>query len=710
MDDLELLLNTFRRESEEMFDRLAQLIERFGTTSDEERKEVFTEAIRIAHNIKGAASTVGLESLAELFHSFEDTLLELQKSNAPASEDEMRRMLDAVTDFQRMAENQVSVESLRMVVDPIGSDSDKTEAQDASASTTKQSNNSDSRSAANSSKPAEGSRSSVRVESNRLDQLMNHAGETLITHSRMVEKHEELVGLYHELIELSSQPAIEREKVMQLTSVLQKIVRWDRRDLEGFGYLSQNISDTVKRMRMTPLQELAPLIRRTVRETSQQLKKDVKLTLDLGNIELDGALLDHLSEPFLHLLRNAIDHGIEPADERAVKGKPSRGQIRIQAAMERSFARIEISDDGRGMDVRQIASSAVDRGIVDEVQLSRMSHSEILSLVFGAFFSTSKEVSQISGRGVGLSVVKQEMESVGGRVDIESKPTLGGTTFYLTMPLSVLSIDGLMVRANRQIFAIPIDTVNRIVKVPFASVRNVDGSPIISTDELEPTKILWLSNLLGKGRAENREFLKLIVLERGSRRLGLVVNDILGEKEFVIERLPWNLVRVPFVNGAIKMADGSVALSLDVAALFDTTFIAQREFETRESIRPASGSRILVVDDSLTIRTLHRNILSAAGYDVSVCADGKQAWRQLTQETYDLLVADISMPEMDGYELTRRVKATDTLKHIPVILVTNLGQIEDKDKGIEAGAEEYIVKGKYDHNQLLAAVNRLIAQ
>ncbi len=703
MDDLELLLTTFRNESEEMFDRLAQLIESIDQKSDKERTEVLAEAIRIAHNIKGASSTVGLDSIAELSHAFEDSLLELQKSNTPVSDEDIRRMLDRITDIQRLAEKQTSIENFQKVFDEI-------EEQEAVGFLAKSEDDSASRSAVDRAKLVDRSRSSLRVESSRLDQLMNHVGETLITHSRMAEKHRALEDFYSELVEISSQPSVERQKVVQIMTLLQKIVRADRRDLEGFGYLSQNISDTVKRIRMTPLQELAPLIRRTVRETAQQLNKDVRLTLDFGNIELDSALLDHLREPFLHLLRNAIDHGIEPADERRIKRKPPQGQIRIQATMERSFARIEISDDGRGLSETAIACAAIDRGLVDEAQLSRMSKSEILSLVFGSFFSTSKDVNQISGRGVGLSVVKQEMESVGGRVDIETKPTLGGTTFYLTMPLSVLSVDGLMVRANRQIFAVPIDTVNRIVVVPSASVRHVDGSPVITTDELEPTKILRLSNLVGKGRAEQQEVLKLIVLERGSRRLGLVVEEIMGEKEFVIERLPWNLVRVPFINGAIKMTDGSVALSLDVSALFDTTFIAKKAIATREPIAPASGSRILVVDDSLTIRTLHRNILSAAGYDVSVCADGKQAWQQLTQESYDLLVADISMPEMDGYELTRKIKATDTLRHVPVILVTNLGQSGDKDKGMEAGAEEYIVKGKYDHNQLLTAVNRLIAQ
>lgn len=709
MDDLELLLSTFRQESEEMFDRLAQLIESIGLKSEEERKEILSEAVRIAHNVKGAASTVGMELLAERAHTFEDSLLELQKSNAPVSEEDIRRMLNSVTDIQQLAEKQASIESIRKVVEDDEGDRDDAEQQGTVAFQVKTRDDSASYSVADPSKLADNSSSTVRVESGRLDQLMNHAGESLIAHSHMAEKHRELEDLHHSLVELASRPTIERQEVVRIASVLQKIVHWDMRDLEGFEYLSQNISDTVKRMRMTPLQELAPLIRRTVRETSQQLKKDVKLELDLSNIELDRSLLDHLREPFLHLLRNAIDHGIESAEERAAKGKPSQGRIRIQATMERSFARIEISDDGRGLNASAIARSAVDRGLVDETRLSRMTHDEILALVFGTFFSTAKDVSQISGRGVGLSVVKQEIESAGGRVDIESEATLGGATFYLTMPLSVLSIDGLMVQANQQIYAIPIDAVNRIVTVSANAVRNVDGSPVIAADDLEPTKILWLSNLVGKTRSENQDVLKVIILVRGARRLGLVVEKIVGEKEFVIERLPWNLVRVPFINGAIKMPDGSVALSLDAAVLFDTTFLAQRELASRKPNTPASGSRILVVDDSLTIRTLHRNILSAAGYDVSVCVDGKEAWQQLMQESYDLLVADINMPEMDGYELTRRVKATDTLRNIPVILVTNLGHSGDKEKGIEAGAEEYIVKGKYDNNRLLTAVNRLIA-
>jgi CheY-like chemotaxis protein len=330
-----------------------------------------------------------------------------------------------------------------------------------------------------------------------------------------------------------------------------------------------------------------------------------------------------------------------------------------------------------------------------------MSESEIVELLFQSGFSTKAEASQVSGRGVGLDIVRRHLEQIGGRIEVDLRPGKHGTLFMLDVPVSIMSTHGLLVQASGEVFALPIDHVERTALVDASLVRRAEGAPIISLGDSEPLRLRWLGSLFGEidSRQAGNE-LTIVVLMNNSSRLGLVVDDVIGRFEFVMRPLPWNVRAITGINGAALLEDGSVALTLDVPALFTLT---NRDIRSTQTLRRRQPT-ILVVDDSISIRTLHRNLLLGAGYDVILASDGEEAWQTLKQRAVDLLVADIAMPGLDGFELTRRIRADSRYQQLPVILVTALGTPEDMARGAEVGANEYIVKKQFDQERFLTIV------
>ncbi|MCP4660967.1 MAG: response regulator [bacterium] len=683
MDQVEHLLAVFREEAAETTDELAQRIESLRSHRGEESAEAVADAARAAHNLKGAALSVGHEELGELCHAFEDALGPLHELQAPPDEALLDSLLDSITTMQRLAAECPLPEVL---AERCGA----SEAVDAGA---------------------DGGESEVRIKVNarRLDRLMSHTGELLVSHAGMIARNQRLKALRQEVRDLAAEGEPSRQDLDALDRRFETLLRSERRELLDFGHLAQEMSEAMKRVRMMPLKGLAPSWRRVVRESAQELGKRVDLTVKVGELELDKFLLDNLRDPLVHLLRNAVDHGIESAEERDAQGKPKHGRIRIRAEMVGSRVRLEVSDDGRGLDPGKIAEFAVRQGLIDEQQRARLDDGEILSLLFRTGFSTATAVTQISGRGVGLDVVREQVEKVGGTVHLPAVPALGGTSFELRVPISLLSISGLLVRARHEVYAIPIDYIDRTLRVDREAVRRVDGAPVVMMDSSEPLRIHWLVTLMGERSPEVPEQLTVLVVSRGTRHLGLVVDEVIGERELVTKPLPWNLEKVPGLSGATILADGSVALSLDVSAIFDAAVECSEP--VLRPAAPAPGrapARILVADDSLASRTLERNMLAAAGYDVSVCVNGEEAWDRLQRERFDLLVSDIRMPRLDGFELTRRIRASDAIEHLPVVLVTGLDEPEDIARGAEVGADEYIIKGELDQGRLLEAVSRLL--
>jgi two-component system chemotaxis sensor kinase CheA len=413
------------------------------------------------------------------------------------------------------------------------------------------------------------------------------------------------------------------------------------------------------------------------------------------------------------MLRNAIDHGIELPDEREAQGKPRAGAITLTAEQLGQDVVICVSDDGAGLDLVGIRRALSRQGRPDAYTLAE---EELENIIFTAGISTSPIITDISGRGIGLNVVRRNVELLHGRIDVDWSPG-GGTTFALTLPLTLISSRGLLVHASGQRFVIPLNVVDHILAVGPQEISSLEGHDVIRY-EGRPVTLVCLDDVLGLPREEGQGDLErtpVVIVGTAERRMAFAVDDLAGEQEVVIKGLGKQLVRVAGIAGATVMGSGEVVLMLNVVDLMKLAIRGEHRPVFEE---PAEGvsvedvrvqQRILIVDDSITTRTLEKNILEAVGYSIAIATDGQEALSAIaTGGVPDLIVSDILMPRMDGFELTERIKSDERTAHVPVILVSSLDSAADKARGIEVGADAYIVKSRFDQGNLLETIEQLI--
>ncbi|HEY3445670.1 MAG TPA: response regulator [Myxococcales bacterium] len=711
---LDQILVVFRTEVTELLDSLAQTVESLPPLAPANRREPVDRCLRIAHNIKGIAATIGVQPIRELAHATETALTRLKEEPDLPVAPACSTLLAAVTAMHNLAEDRPCDEGERLALVARLRGEAPAAPTAAAATAAAPAPPGPAPAAPEHASPA-ADRASVRVESSRLDRMMTFAGELLATHSRLGARAEVLHRLEEDLrARLRELEGDSRAQLSPVVRELDAIIEEDRRELAAFGRLTRDLSAAMKQVRMMPLAGLAPLWRQLVRESGQQLARKVELLVDVGEIEVDKYVLDRIRDPLIHLLRNAVAHGIEPAPERAAKGKPETGRVVMRASLQGPLVRLQIGDDGRGLDPRRIGEAALRRGRLDAARLARLSREEVLSLIFEEGFSTSESVGQVSGRGVGLNVVKAQVAELGGELGVSPTSAEGGACFELLLPVTVVSRKGLLVRAGTSTYALPIEHVLRTQRAELRSLEQVGGEPVQRVDGEEPLRLRWLSQLMGRSAERGSDRVKVVVLEKGAARLGLVVDEVLREEEYVIKRLPANLAGVAGVDGAIILADGALAVALNVPELFQRAAArlegapatAAAEAPERSRGGPKRRMRILVVDDVLTVRAMHRSILEAAGHEVGLAVDGEDAWQALQREPFDAVVSDVQMPRLDGCALTARIRGDPKLRDLPVILVTALGDPEEIAAGGRAGANEYLVKGRYESERLLAAVRR----
>ncbi len=523
--------------------------------------------------------------------------------------------------------------------------------------------------------------------------------------------------------------------ISELEQKLNYHARLSTEDHTRLSTVTDRLHDQIRRTRMLPITTLLSPLRLQMREIARAAGKQVELELDDGGAEADRQVLERLREVLLHLLRNGVDHGIEPPEVRVAHNKPPVGHIILRAAVSGDYLTILVEDDGAGLDVESIRERALNGGVLSEADLARVTESELIDLIFLPGFTTRQMVSKMSGRGVGLDVVRSQVERMHGRVTVQSFRGIG-SIFTISVPLSLTSSHGLLLRIEQSTYMLPLDSVQRIVSVAPNDIKILEGRACLMIDD-RPLGLVHLSDLLGKsertgikderkdGKFKHHEALVggrtasgtnwslALLLGSGERQIACMVDAVLGEQELVVYRLPAPLQRVRFIAGATILADGSVVPILDVVdvvrAAIGTRFVVNQTTETVESSRLPT---VLVVDDSITTRTLEKNILEAAGYQVDLATDGVEALdmlrRMMEENGCDLLLSDIDMPRLNGFELTSKVRADSLLKHIPIVLVTSLDTPADRERGISAGADAYIVKKSFDQQALLDTIEQLI--
>ncbi|MBN1660518.1 MAG: response regulator [Anaerolineae bacterium] len=502
-----------------------------------------------------------------------------------------------------------------------------------------------------------------------------------------------------------------QQYLVDATTLADRLSRLYTEDTLHLSLAIDQIEQEIKHMRMLPLATITVPFGRMVRDLAQAAGKEVRLEISGDNTEIDKQILEQIKDPLVHLLRNAIDHGIEQPSVRQAAGKPRTGKIILAAEQQGQDVVVRVSDDGAGLDLDALRRALARRGRADVASLTE---GDLHDLIFASGVSTCPLITDISGRGIGLAVVRRNVEALHGRVEVDSAPG-AGSTFILRLPLTLTSLHGLLVRCAGQMFALPLSAVHHIRMVRAGEVQRVEGREVIEYSGL-PVVLARLDDMLELRRGSNvgQAACTVVIVSAGERLAGLAVDELVGEEEVVVKSLGRQLKRVTGIAGATVSGSGEIVLILNPVDLVNLAIRGQRRsvFETHapnaEQEEP-TRHRILIVDDSITTRTLEKNILEAAGYVVEVATDGIEALSLMaTQGTPDLVVTDILMPRMDGFELVERIKAEERTAHLPVILVSSLDSPEDKARGIQVGADAYIVKSRFDQSNLLDTIEQLI--
>jgi two-component system chemotaxis sensor kinase CheA len=477
-------------------------------------------------------------------------------------------------------------------------------------------------------------------------------------------------------------------------------------DARGLTRVTEELGQRLRHLRMGRFSDAVALLPRVVRDLALAAGKEVRLEVVGAEVEADRGVLDTIREALLHLVRNAVDHGIEPPAARVARGKSPGGTVTVAAHLRGERLTITVADDGAGIDVEGVRRQLERRGRPvpsDEQQLVRT--------LFQGGISTRREATEISGRGVGLDAAREAIEAIRGRMDVAWTDGQG-TTFTLECPPTLAMLRTIMVGVNGHPIAIPIESVERLDRIQRDEIRRADGRDLLRTDA-GPIPVASLARLLGWSprEAEDGAPLSIVRLSIGlDRRIALLVDALLGEQEVMVRPLRHVRAETPLASGTALLGSGDVALVLRPDAVLAAGLDAPSS--SPSLVAPAAPSQerrhILVVDDSITTRSLERSVLEAAGYDVATAADGADAWRRLEQESFDLVVSDVEMPRMDGVALCEAIRGSRRLASLPVILVSALESPEHQRRGLDAGADAYVTKSSFDQQALLDTIRQLL--
>jgi two-component system chemotaxis sensor kinase CheA len=465
-----------------------------------------------------------------------------------------------------------------------------------------------------------------------------------------------------------------------------------------------DLQDRAVRTQMVPVSTITDRLHRAVRDLARAGGKEIRWEVRGGDTELDRSVLHRLADSLVHLVRNAVDHGIESPAERQDAGKPPFGTIRLHAMQLGSEVIITVTDDGRGIDVDAVHKQAAIHG----VDTDGLSEEDVLQLAFRPGLSTASFVTDVSGRGVGLDAVRSNVQRVRGRVEVRSTPA-AGAEFRIIVPITLAVLRCLLVEAGGRRFALPFHRVVLSRAYDAEAIGHAEGRPVVSMDGAA-IAVSGLPETLGVPAGDSATG-PIVVLADTSRRHAFQVDRLLGQRDVVVKGLSRLLPHLPAVAGASVEPDGSVLLVLDPPGLIERARRRRGTAATQEaaSPKPSPARRsVLVVDDALTVRELQRGILERAGYDVRVAADGRQALGSLDSDPSDLVLTDVEMPVMDGFALTEAIRSHPTLANIPVLILSSRSSEADRQRGLDAGADGYIVKSGFDESGLLTAVTRLL--
>jgi len=642
--------------------------------------ELVASVFRDAHTLKGGAGVVGLEEVRLVAHAMESLLEQLRSGNRLPTPDLIDVVLAAVDGVKEMLpavlageDNMAKARAIEQSLQAMAEGTAEEEEAGPSAPGPVDAG------ALGPRAQAFADAEVVRVPLARLDELVRLVGESASANLRFGRLLSERLGVDPAAI----------DEVRDLSRVL------------------NDLQERTMRVRMVPVATITDGLQRAVRDVARSTGKDVRWEVRGEDTELDRGVLQQLSDPLLHLVRNAVDHGIESPAERAAVGKPEQAVVRLHAMQLGSEVIVTITDDGKGIDVDRVRAQAGARG----ADVTNLSDEEALYLIFRSGLSTASFVSDISGRGVGLDVVRTNVEAVRGRVEIHTEPGVG-TEFRLVVPITLAVMPCLLVEAGGMRHAVPMHSV--LQAQAEAAEARAEGRPVVWVG----SQAVPLSNLAAVLGLPPDQAGPIVVVAGLTRRHAFRVGGLVGQRDVAVKGLSRLLPRLDVLAGASVEPDGSILLVLDIPGLIDrartdrgaVTMASVADAPAAAVPTVAARAKLLVVDDALTVRELQRSILERAGYEVVTAVDGVEAMATLAEGPVDLVLTDVEMPRMDGFALTESIRANPARSNLPVLILTSRASENDRQRGMEAGADGYIVKSAFDETALLSAVERLLGR
>ncbi|WP_210643014.1 hybrid sensor histidine kinase/response regulator [Pseudomonas sp. Tri1] len=703
--------------------------------------------MRAAHSLKGAARIVGVDAGVSVAHVMEDCLVSAQERRLVLSAEHIDALLQGTDLLTRIATpgNDVGASDVDVYVALMGRLLDPNAAQAPAAvapaierpveparvELPEPEPTAATEPAPKTKRVTEGGERVLRVTAERLNSLLDLSSKSLVETQRLKPwlatmqrlKRQQSNGLRalealnlhlkDHALSLQAQEALGDAR--RLLAETQQLLAQKHAELDEFAWQAsqraQVLYDTALACRMRPFADVLSGQARMVRDLGRSLGKQVRLEIEGEKTQVDRDVLEKLEAPLTHLLRNAVDHGIETPEQRVLAGKPAEGLIRLRASHQAGLLVLELADDGAGVDLERVRRSIVARGLSLEQTAASLSEEELLTFLFLPGFSLRDTVTEVSGRGVGLDAVQHMVRQLRGAVVLEQ--TAGeGSRFHLEVPLTLSVVRSLVVEVGDEAYAFPLAHIERMCDLAPEDIVQVEGRQHF-WHEGRHVGLVAASQLLNRPAAQNSgQTLKVVVIREREAFYGVAVERFIGERTLVVLPLDERLGKVQDISAGALLDDGSVVLIVDVEdllrsvdKLLDT---GRLERIARQNQAQVARKRVLVVDDSLTVRELQRKLLLNRGYDVAVAVDGMDGWNALRSEDFDLLITDIDMPRMDGIELVSLLRRDNRLQSLPVMVVSYKDREEDRRRGLDAGADYYLAKASFHDDALLDAVVELI--
>jgi two-component system chemotaxis sensor kinase CheA len=570
----------------------------------------------------------------------------------------------------------------------------------------------------------------VRVSAKKLDAMLRHSEELILVMQRMEQHASGLnrvntgLGL---LVKTMNRPAVQKgrdidderlkDKLNELadtTAPVRKELLGQMEDFEkvvgSTGLLFTSLIDDARDLILLPFHSLLEAFPKMIRDLTSENGKKVQLQISGAEQEVDRRILEVIKDPLVHLIRNCIDHGIEQPVERLATGKPEEGTIRISISTPgANLLEINVEDDGKGISAQELGKEALKRGIISEEMLEEMSEEELTDLVFQSGFTTSRFLTEISGRGLGMTIVREKVEQAGGLVSLLSEAG-SGTVVRIILPLTFGTIRGIHVMAGGQDYIVPTRYVESVMRVRQEQVKTIENREVLSGNG-DTLTLVSLDELLGSGPLQagpDGKYSQVLIVKAGNRRICIKVDEIRKEQDILVKAFPEPLSRIPSFEGLTMLGSGRIALILNGQDAVRSVMHGRAETSrTTRDEKEKPPLSVVVAEDSMTARMLLKDILETAGYLVRTAVDGAEAYALLKEKKADLLVSDVEMPRLNGFQLTEKIRSDADLKELPVILVTILKSREDRERGLEAGANAYIEKGNFEPETLLNIIEKL---